>query len=120
MDGIPRPVGARGDEGLAGKVRQTAQRRVGHRLGCLSREAAPKDGERLERGAFLRAEQRPGVVKHGPDAAVPPGKVAHLRLEEVEILGDLGGDFVHGQHVDPRSRQENGERHSAGQAKDLG
>ena len=49
---------------------------------------------------------------------MPVGDVAHLGLQEVEALGDLGRDLAHGQHVDPRRRQQDPQRQPAGQTQD--
>jgi hypothetical protein len=50
---------------------------------------------------------------------MPFGDVADVGFEEVEALGDLGSDLAHGQHVDPRRRQQDPDRHPTGQAKNL-
>jgi hypothetical protein len=50
---------------------------------------------------------------------MPVRDVAHLGLEEVEVLGDLGSDLLHGQHVDPSRRQQDAERQPTCQAKDF-
>jgi hypothetical protein len=101
------------------RVDERQQRRHAHFADDPGRLACPgavEDGERQQRTPLVGAQQRPGVLEHGAQAAVPLVTVPTLTREQVETRCELRLDLVEVEDPQPRRRELEGQ----GQAVDEG
>ncbi len=80
---------AQAQERLIHQAHQGAWGGAGHLPGCVASEPCPEDGQLPEHPLLIFAEEPPGVLEHGPDAAVAVRQVAGGAGEEVEAPFDL-------------------------------